>query len=208
MLVFVLSAVAISLSGVMAPGPITVATLAAGSRFRHAGMLIALGHAVVEIPLILLLVAGIGTFLNSPAVKAGIGFAGGVVLILMGTQLLLSLRTWNANSEFPVQRHPFMIGIVLTGANPYFLIWWATVGLALATQATEYGILALLLFGIIHWLCDLVWLEVLSLIGFKGSAMLGRRSQMSVSSVCAIVLLGFGVKFLYDASIGFTQFTR
>ena len=126
---FLLSAVAISLSGVMAPGPITAATLAAGARSRHAGALIALGHAVVEMPLILLLAAGIGTFFRSPTVKSGIGLAGGGVLVLMGIQLLFSLRQPKTESQAAVQRRPFITGIVLTGANPYFLFWWATVGL-------------------------------------------------------------------------------
>jgi len=185
----------------MAPGPITAATLAAGARSRHAGALIALGHAVVEMPLILLLAAGIGAFLKSPAVKAGIGLAGGVVLVLMGAQLLLSLRSCKTDSEATVQRRPFMTGVVLTGANPYFLFWWATVGLALATQATEYGAVALLAFGVVHWLCDLGWLEVLSWAGFRSSQAFGLRSQKVISVICAIVLLGFGLKFLYEAGI-------
>ena len=153
-------------------------------------------------PLILLLAAGIGTFLKSPAVKAGIGLVGGVVLVLMGAQLLLSLRRCKTDSEATVQRRPFMTGIVLTGANPYFLFWWATVGLALATQATEYGAVALLAFGVVHWLCDLGWLEVLSWAGFQGSQAFGLRSQKVISVICAIVLLGFGLKFLYEAGIG------
>jgi threonine/homoserine/homoserine lactone efflux protein len=199
MLSFLLSAVAISLSGVMAPGPMTAATLAAGARSRHAGALIALGHAVVEMPLILLLAAGIGTFLKSPAVKAGIGLAGGIVLVLMGVQLLFSLPNNQTDSEAAIQRRPFMTGVVLTAANPYFLFWWATVGLTLATRATEYGAAALIAFGVVHWLCDLVWLEVLSWTGFQGSRALGLRSQRVVSLICAVVLLGFGLKFLYEA---------
>ncbi|MFZ1935186.1 MAG: LysE family transporter [Thermoguttaceae bacterium] len=199
---FLLSAVAISLSGVMAPGPITAATLAAGARSRHAGALIALGHAVVEMPLILLLAAGIGTFFRSPTVKSGIGLAGGGVLVLMGIQLLFSLRQPKTESQAAVQRRPFITGIVLTGANPYFLFWWATVGLALATQAVEYGAAVLLAFGVIHWLCDLVWLEVLSVAGFQGSQAFGLRSEKLISVVCAVVLFGFGLKFLYEAGIG------
>ena len=183
----------------MAPGPITAATLAAGARSRHAGAFIALGHAVVEIPLILLLAAGIGTFLKSSAVKAGIGLVGGVVLVLMGTQLLLSLRRCKTVSEATVQRRPFMTGAVLTGANPYFLFWWATVGLALATQATESGAVALLVFGVVHWLCNLGWLEVLSWAGFQGSQVFGLRSQKIISVICAIVLLGFGLEFFFEA---------
>ena len=92
MFVFLISAVAISFLSVISLGPITAATLAAGARRRHAGALIALGHAIVEIPLILLLGVGVAAFLQSAAVRVGIGLVGGVVLALMGFQLLLSLR--------------------------------------------------------------------------------------------------------------------
>lgn len=201
MLTFLLSAFAISLSAVMAPGPMTAAALAMGTRSRHAGGLIALGHAVVEMPLIVLLAAGAGSFLTSPSVKVGIGLAGGAVLLLMGIQLLLALRQGDTNAEAPVQRHPFMTGIVLTGANPYFMIWWATVGLALATQAMGWGALAIIAFAVIHWLSDLGWLEVLSYAGFKGSQAFGGRSQKVISVICAVVLLGFGLKFAYEAGI-------
>ena len=202
MLTFLLSAVAISLSGVMAPGPITAATLAAGARSRHAGALIALGHAVVEMPLILLLAAGVGTFFQSQTVKSDIGLAGGVVLVLMGIQLLLSLRRCEAEAEATVQRRPFITGIVLTGANPYFLVWWTTIGLALATKASTYGAAMLLAFGVVHWLCDLAWLEILSQGAFHGSKVFGLRSQKIISVICAVVLLGFGLKFLYEAGVG------
>lgn len=202
MIAFLLSAVAISLSGVMAPGPITAATLAAGARSRHAGALIALGHAVVEIPLILLLVTGVGTFLESPAVRAGIGLAGGAFLLWMAVQLLKSLRDSEAGSTASGDRHPLVTGIVLTGANPYFLVWWATVGLALASKAIEFGAGMLALFALVHWLCDLVWLEVLSVAGYQGTETFGERSQKAVSGVCAVVLLGFGLKFVYDAGLG------
>jgi len=201
MLGFFISAIAISLSGVMAPGPITAATLATGARHRHAGAMIALGHAAVEIPLILLLAVGVANFVESPSWRTGIGIAGGAVLVLMGLQLLLSLGGQDG-SGVPVQRHPLVIGIVLTAANPYFLVWWATVGLALATQAMSFGAVVLILFAVVHWLCDLGWLEVLSLVGHKGSELFGRRAQLVISAVCGVVLLGFGAKFLYDAGTG------
>lgn len=196
---FIISAVAISLSGVMAPGPITAATLAAGSRSRHAGAAIGLGHIIVELPLIVILVTGVGKFLESPIVRAGIGLGGGVFLLLMGVQLLLSLGGTNTDSDAPVQRHPLMTGIVLTGANPYFLIWWATVGLTLTSEAMEFGVVALCVFAVVHWLCDVGWLEVLSLAGFKGAEVFGKAAQTAVSVVCAVALLGFGLKFLWDA---------
>ena len=183
----------------MAPGPITAATLAAGTRSRHAGALIGVGHIAVELPLILLLGIGVGAFLEAKQVRAAIGLAGGAFLLVMGVELLLSLRKTAGGPEAPVQRHPFLTGVLLTGANPCFLIWWATVGLTLTSQAMQFGLLALTLFAVVHWMCDLGWLEVLSMVGFQGSAVFGRQSRKIVSAICAVVLVGFGVKFLLDA---------
>ena len=105
---FIFTIVGISLSGVMAPGPITAATLAAGERNRHAGAWICGGHIAVELPLILLLAAGLGTFLESKRICAGIGLVGGLMLLLMGLQLLASLRKLGNGSVASVERHPFL----------------------------------------------------------------------------------------------------
>ena len=69
------------------------------------------------------------------------------------------------------------------------------------SQAMEFGILALGLFAVVHWLCDLGWSEVLSFAAFKGSQAFGTRSQKVISAICAVMLLGFGVKFVFDAAI-------
>ena len=166
---FLMTVVGISLSGVMAPGPITAATLAAGQRNRHAGAWICVGHIAVELPLILILAGGLGSVFESQGIRAWIGLVGGLVLLLMGVQLLAGLRKSESNSPASVDRHPLWIGVILSGANPYFLLWWATVGLAITGQAMELGVMALVLFALLHWACDLGWLEVLSFAGFKGS---------------------------------------
>jgi len=57
------------------------------------------------------------------------------------------------------------------------------------------------LFALVHWMCDLGWLEVLSYAGFKGSQALGDRIQKAISTICAVILLGFGLKFICDAAI-------
>ncbi len=159
----------------------------------------ALGHAVVEMPLILLLAVGIAPLLASAAVQVGIGLAGGAVLLFLGAQSLLGLRAARPDSNAVLERHPFWTGIAMTAANPYFLVWWATVGLALAVQASALGPAALILFGIVHWLCDLAWLEALSWAGFHGARNLGVKSRTVISVLCAAVLIGFGLKFLFEA---------
>ena len=200
MIAFLIMAVVVSLSGALAPGPITAAVFAAGTRSRHAGALTALGHAVIEFPLIVLIVAGLGAVFSQPLVRLAIGGVGGLFLALIGAQLMLTARTATAAAAAGGARGPFLTGVVLTAANPYFLIWWATVGLALATRAVQFGILGFVLFGVVHWLCDLVWLEALSLASHKGTELLGGRLQQIVLFGCGLMLLGFRGAFLFDVA--------
>ena len=199
-LIFLLQAVAISLSGVMAPGPVAAATLAAGSHRRHAGAWVAIGHGVVELPLMLLIVAvvGMARVLQTQAFKVGVGIAGGAALVLMAALMLRPAAAGKAPGAAGANR-PLWTGIALTAGNPYFLVWWATVGLALATRAISLGLLAFAMFALVHWLCDLVWLELLSLASHRGVRLLGPRAQRIVPVFCAAAMGFFGGLFLYDA---------
>jgi len=196
---FLFQAVAISLSGVMAPGPLTAAALANGTRSRHAGALVALGHAAVEFPLMFLIVGGMGSLFESENAKIGIGLAGGAFLLFMGVQMLRSAQQRADVDGRYGKTGPFWAGVILSAGNPYFLLWWATIGLALVTKALGFGKLTFGLFAIVHWLCDLIWLEALSLASFKGSKLLGERSQRIVLTICALALLLFGAMFIHHA---------
>ena len=92
LLLFLAKVLGISLSGALAPGPVTAAAIGFGSRNRFAGTLMALGHAVVEFPLMVLLIFGVGRFLTLTWVGIAIGLAGGSVLVLMGVQMFRELK--------------------------------------------------------------------------------------------------------------------
>ena len=205
LLLFLIQVVVISLSGVMAPGPVTAATIAMGARSRYAGALIAIGHGVVEFPLIILIVFGAGRILKLPAAQIVIGLAGGAFLLVMAIQMLSSLRS---AEEFEAKfsgSTPLLTGVLLSATNPYLLLWWGTIGLALATTAANLGIWAFALFAIFHWLCDFVWLCALSWASFKGSTLLGPRAKWLVLSICAATMLIFGLCFVYKAVMTLTQ---
>jgi len=200
LLIFLTTVVGISLSGVMAPGPVTAAAIALGARSRHAGPLIAVGHGIVEFPLMILIVLGMDRLLKSTITQITIGLAGGTFLLIMAIQMLRSLKSAEIQEAKATKSGPIATGIILSAGNPYFLLWWATVGLILATTATQLGIWAFALFAVVHWLCDLVWLSVLSWASFKGSVLLGPRSQQIVLLICSVALLGFGLFFIYNSS--------
>ncbi|MDH4202395.1 MAG: LysE family translocator [Phycisphaerae bacterium] len=199
---FLLKTIIISLSGVMAPGSVTAATIAQGTRNRWAGTLIALGHGIVEIPLIFLLMLGLGLVFELDPVKIVIGLLGGGFLLWMGTDMLRQRPTNADTPETAFSKGSLATGVVLSATNPYFLFWWATVGLNLAIGAKELGITALILFAIVHWLCDLIWLSALSIAAFvthKGAGLFGRKLQRGILLFCSIALLAFGIKFMFDA---------
>lgn len=199
LLTFLASAVVISLSGVMAPGTVTAATIAQGTRSKNAGALIAIGHAIIEIPLIFLLILGFGIVLKSQKTQIAVGIAGGGVLLWMAVQMLRDLRKAEYSPSDSYKTGPVITGFILSIGNPYFLLWWATVGLNLAIKAQSLGALALVLFAVVHWLCDLVWLHALAWASFKGSTLLSPRRQKIVFGICAVALICFGGKFIYDA---------
>ena len=183
----------------MAPGPVTAAAIAMGARNRFAGALMAVGHGIIEFPLMVLIVLGIAKILKSSKTKIVIGLAGGVFLLVMAIQMLTTLGAASDPQAEAADSTPVLAGLVLSAGNPYFLLWWATVGLRLATDAIQLGILAFGLFAIVHWLCDLIWLEVLSWASFKGTGLLGPRGQQVVLLICSAALLAFGLFFIYRA---------
>lgn len=196
---FLIQTIVISLSGVMAPGPVTTAVLAQGSRNRWAGTLIAIGHGILEIPLIFLLMLGLAAVFKYPLTRTAIGIAGGLFLIWMSFGMLREIRKPDFNPKTVSGRGPLITGFFLSATNPYFLFWWVSVGLNLAWRAHAIGWFALVLFAVVHWTCDLVWLTILSLSAFYGANLLSRRNQKWILAFCAMVLAGFGIWFLLDA---------
>ena len=199
-LFFLAQVLIISCSGAMQPGPVTATAIAMGARNRYAGTLLAIGHGIIEFPLMVLIILGLGKYFEMPKVQIAIGLAGGVFLLLMAIQGLLSLKAKADNKSRTLTNKPVLAGIILSAGNPYFLIWWATVGLALATQAAQWGIWAFALFALAHWSVDLIWLQILSWASFKGSVLLGPRGMRIVLMICSAALFVFGLFFIYNAA--------
>ena len=196
---FLLEAVLISLSGVMAPGPITAVTVSKGTKSPHAGAIIALGHGVVEMPLMILILYGFGEILKILYIKAIIGLLGGLFLLKMGLDLLKGIKQAKIDSSND-PHSPLMAGIILSLANPYFLIWWATIGSILIFRSITFGLLGFAIFMVLHWSCDFFWCYFLSALSFKGGQFFGKRLQQVLFLICGVFLLFFSSKFIYDAA--------
>jgi threonine/homoserine/homoserine lactone efflux protein len=197
---FLLQAVLISLSGVMAPGPLTAVVVGKGARSARAGAAIAVGHGIVEFPLMALLVVGLAPFFTHPVFAAWVGLAGGLVLLWMGVDLVRTMRRPAANGPARRETSALMAGVLMTAGNPYFLVWWATVGATLVLRAWGFGLWRFALFAVIHWSLDLVWYFLLSAASHRGTRLLGDRFRVGVSLASGALLLYFGVRFVADAA--------
>lgn len=205
---FFVRVIGISLTGVMMPGPVTAAAIAIGARKKYAGALMAVGHGIIEFPLMILIVSGIKWILESNPARIVIGLTGGAFLIIMAIQILSSLKSEGKQEATVATAGPLLVGVILSVGNPYFFVWWATVGLALATTAVGLGVWAFVIFAVVHWLCDLVWLWLLSWASFKGSVLLSGRRQRIAMVICVIVLLVFGAFFMAGAGVALIKHTK
>jgi len=199
MILFLIQAIIISLTGVMAPGPITAATVGTGTQSPHAGAQVAIGHGIVEFPLMVFIYYGLGHVLVINYVRAVIFTLGGLFLLLMGLDMLRTIKHVETLSNTQ-SKTPLVAGILLSMGNAYFLLWWASVGASLISKAVAFGLTGVLAFAVVHWLCDFVWLYFLSAVSFKGGNVFGITFQKIVFGFCGSFLLFFSVKFLMDAT--------
>ena len=200
MFAFISEVVLISLSGVMSPGPLSAVIVGKGNESPHAGAYIAIGHGLVEIPLMVALLFGTSRLLDLPYVKLVIGILGAILLFIMGVGMLRSLRHQEVKS-YVFAGSPLAAGILLTIANPYFLIWWATIGITLISRSIAFGLWGFVIMMLAHWLCDFSWSYFLSALSFKGGQFFGRKFQQVIFAACGVMLIFFAGKLLYDAGV-------
>ncbi|MCJ7510918.1 MAG: LysE family translocator [Dehalococcoidia bacterium] len=81
----------VGFTGALMPGPLTtVAVRESMQRGFWAGPLLAAGHSLIELALVIGLALGLSRFLAEEPVKAGVGIAGGLFLLWMGVHIVTS----------------------------------------------------------------------------------------------------------------------
>jgi threonine/homoserine/homoserine lactone efflux protein len=197
---FLTSVIFISFSGVMTPGPLFAATINKALKSRIAGVLIALGHGIVEFPLMFLIYFGFAPFLASTLTQKIIGFVGGLIMIYMAFRMIRAEKKTVEADDF-AKNSALVAGIITTAANPYFLLWWATIGTSLIMDALIFGFLGFLIFAMTHWLCDLLWDSFIGATVFKSKRFLTKKARFIIFCFCFVVFVGFGAWFIISALV-------
>lgn len=190
----------LGLSGAVMPGPLLTVTIAETvRRGPWAGPLLVAGHALLEGMVVLLLFGGLAGIVQRPGVFAGVALIGGMMLLWMGWGMLRGLPSLNLDLEAGREAglHPLLAGAAVSLANPYFILWWATVGLGYLVVVHEAGPAGVATFYLFHILSDLVWYVFVSGAVSYGRRFLGNRGYRVLVGGCAVFLLGFGLYFGY-----------
>lgn len=204
----------VALTGAMSPGPLLTYTIVQSVKTRQRGYLtgfkVILGHAILEGVVVTLILVGLGALIRNEAVIRGIGLTGGAILIWFGITIVGDVWRGRVKTEFletPAAPIPEMnpekeskIGPVLGGAlvsmaNPYWWIWWATIGLAFMVQYDisfiHWPKLAAFFLG--HEAGDLLWYVIVSFLSFFGLRRLKKRAYHGLLVTCGIFMIAFGV---------------
>jgi threonine/homoserine/homoserine lactone efflux protein len=199
---FLASVVLISMSGVLMPGPLFAVTIQKACKRKTAGALIAVGHAIVEVPLMFAIFFVLSQFKIPGFVQIAVGLVGGVLMVAMGVQ---TFRNRNKAVEAPASslRDSVLAGVYTTAVNAGFVLWWLTIGTTLILNAQLFGIIGFSLFAGVHWLCDLSFYTVTALAIFKSQQLWSQRwnqqLKMGITLFCVAVFIGFGVYFAGSA---------
>ena len=203
---FLFTVVIVTASGALAPGPLFFGLLMHGSRDgARAGFSCAIGHTMVEFPLVIALALGLLAAANQPVIKEVIGLIGGVGLIGFGIlQVFDTIRNkpefGTASEKRRLPRSSIILGLALTGLNPYFILWWLTIGSILIVQALAFAaIIGVLVMYVFHVWMDYAYLTTIAHLGQKGKRVVGSRYYRLVLVAFGLVLIYYGSTFILNA---------
>lgn len=201
----------VSTSGVFSPGPLFFVNLFYGSKYGSImGLKIAVGHTLVEFPLLVLLFYGISKFssmsISDSDILKIIGIVWGVFMIFFSFIQIYpviknkSLETNNQHSRYAI-KNAILVGMIFTGLNPFFLVWWSTIGLKLVSDSVNnFGYLSgiILLFFSHIWM-DYFWLWITSFMSSKGRSIIKQKFYRIILLSFSTIIGIFGVNLLITA---------
>ena len=201
---FAATVIILSASGALAPGPLFFVTVSHGIKSgTKSGIIFSIAHSLIEFTLVMLLALGLLSVANVPAAMLVVGVAGGVALIVFGAMQIRSSFSYKPEETKTGQsatRNLFLIGLALTGLNPYFIVWWLTVGANLIFISLEFAGLAGVVFMFVcHVWVDYAWLILVSGFAKRSSKILRFKWYRILMTIFGLVLIYFGISFLIDS---------
>ena len=196
----------VGLSGAVAPGPLLVFNFQESLRvgFR-AGPLVSLGHALLELLVVVLLALGLTRLLHQDAAAAFIGLAGGAFLLWMAWGLVRRPPPpipISSASRGPDSRTrslgPMLGGVLVSLSNPYWALWWLTAGATFLVWAQGLGASGVGVFYVGHILADFSWYSLVAWAAASGRRWISPKAYQRLLLGCGLFLAGMGGGFVWE----------
>jgi threonine/homoserine/homoserine lactone efflux protein len=195
----------VGLSGAVSPGPLlAVAIVHSAKKGYMVGPWVSLGHSLVEAVLVLALVLGLAPILGSKEAGAVVGVVGGVMLILIGVGVVresrgASLSDLMKDRRVKIGSSTLLAGIIATVSNPFFFIWWVTIGNAMLLQGIKIAqLVGVLVFYFFHISSDFAWYSLVSVSIYKGRGLMSDVTYRRMLMIVACFLLILGLFFMIE----------
>ena len=195
------SSFVIALSGALMPGPVLTVTVSESARRGAiAGPLMIFGHGILELILVLALLGGLAPFFTREEVFVVVSLLGGAILFWMACMMFKDLPKLRLKLTEDEQKPRSLIlaGILLSLANPYWLIWWATIGIGYIMYSVKFGIPGIIAFFTGHIIADLAWYSLISYGVAKGRNFFTDGFYRKLIGACGSFLFVFSGYFFYS----------
>jgi threonine/homoserine/homoserine lactone efflux protein len=199
LLEFSVLVIVISASGVMAPGPLFAANITHGLKDgAKSGIKMAIGHTIVELPLVILLGIGVFSLELFPEFRTVISILGAITLFVFAAIQIKTIFR-NKESTTNLKQGPLVSGILLSALNPFFIIWWLTIGFKLISDAMLiWAFSGILVLFVLHIWMDFAWLGAISYLVSKSAKILSNKNYKIIMICLSVMLVYFGITFLED----------
>ena len=198
----------IGLSGALMPGPLFASVVEESlNEGVKAGPLMSLGHAILELALVVALMLGLAPLFGYGLFRALVSGAGAALLLWMAFGIFRTLGSLSLSRELLAasggassrsSKGPLKLcvgGALLSLANPYWSVWWATVGVGLLLRSGSAGLPGVAAFYLGHVSSDFAWYSALSLGLGKGRGLLNDTAYRWIVGICGGALGLFGLLF-------------
>jgi threonine/homoserine/homoserine lactone efflux protein len=207
---FSLQVILVSTSGVLSPGPLFFLHILSRNKYgSFFGFKIASGHAIVEFPLIIALSYSLYSFSYtlhlSDVIFKFIGLTGGIFLLVFSLlQIISILKDKSTNSQAITNlkfniKNPILAGFIFTILNPFFLVWWLTIGSKLISDSViNFGIIVgIPILFLSHIWMDYFWLWFTSFMINKGKSIIKEKVYRIFVFAISVILGIYGFYLLF-----------
>src|SRR4030042_2271634 len=200
----------VAFTGALMPGPMLSLVIASvAQKGFWTSVFIVIGHSILELLIVISFYLGVLKYLDNPLVIKIISIVGGAFLIYMAVSIIVSMARKKIKLDLDTKmiaknlgtKNTFIItgkGILISLANPYWYVWWLTIGATFMIKSVQHSFGGVAFFYTGHILADFIWYLFVGFLISTGRRFFNQKIYIGILIVCSLFLLYLGVRFIVD----------